>query len=112
MIVFIEGKQYEIKEPSPSTLKKYGLSLNDWKEILTQQGYKCPICKRVLEKTTNIDHYHVRNWRKMTPEHRKLWVRGVTCWFDNKNYMAKGITIEKSKAVTEYLEAFERRKPK
>lgn len=111
MIVYIEGREVEIKEPSPPTLKKYGLALNDWKEIVCQQGYRCPICTHVLDKTTNIDHYHIKNWKKLPADIRKLFVRGVTCWYCNKNYLAKGITLERSQNVTAYLMKFEKRKP-
>ena len=112
MIVFVEGKTYAIKEPSPATLKRYGLSLNDWKEILAQQNYSCPICGNVLNKTTNIDHFHVRHWNKMSAENRKKYVRGVTDWYCNKNALYKGISIKKLQATIDYLSRFEKRKPK
>lgn len=112
MIVFVDGRQVEIKEPTPVTLKKYGLTILDWREIVSRQGYCCPICKRILEKSTNIDHLHVQGWRRMKPENRKLWVRGVTCWWCNKSFLARGITLEKSRNTTSYLEAFERRRPR
>ncbi len=109
MIVFIEGKKVSIKEPRPVILAKYGLSLTEWKNIVAEQGYRCPICERVLDKTTNIDHFHISKWMSLPPEKRKLYVRGVTCWFDNKNVIAKGITIEKAKRLVEYLERFEKK---
>lgn len=112
MIVFVEGSRYEIREPRPATLKKYGLTLNEWKEIVCQQGYRCPICMNVLCKTTNIDHYHAKQWAKMSPERRKLFIRGVTCWYCNKNAMYKGITIDKVQRTLNYLLTFEKRRPK
>jgi len=101
-----------MKTPSQATLKKYGLSADEYAEIYVLQGGKCPICGNVLSKTTNIDHFHTPNWKKMPPEVRKLYVRGIVDWFCNKNYLAKGITVERSKNVTSYLEKFEKRKPK
>ena len=112
MIVFVDGKKYTIKEPRPATLKKYGLSLNDWKEILAVQGYRCPICLNVLCKTTNIDHFHAQGWSKMSDEKRKLYVRGITDWYCNKNALYKGISIEKLQRTVQYLIDFEKRKPK
>lgn len=112
MIVFVEGTRYEIKEPRKITLDKYGLSLNEWKEIVCQQNYKCPICLNVLCKTTNIDHYHAKQWGKMSAEKRKLFIRGVTCWWCNKSMLPKGITIEKARRTLNYLERFEKRRPK
>lgn len=112
MIVHVEGRTVNIKEPTPVTLRKYGLSLNDWKEILARQGYRCPICKRFLEKRTNIDHMHVTGWRRMSAERRKLYVRGITCWYDNKVFLAKGITLPKIKNLEDYLSDFEKRRPR
>lgn len=112
MIVFVEGKKYTIREPRPATLKKYGLSLNDWKNIVAEQGYRCPLCLNVLNKTTNIDHFHQKGWAKMPDEKRKKYVRGVTCWYDNKNALYKGVTVEKAKRLVQYLENFEKRRPK
>ena len=101
-----------MKLPSPATLKKYGLSAYEYEQIYTHQGGRCPICENPLDKTTNIDHFHVTGWKKMPPEQRQRYVRGIVCWFCNKNYMAKGITVKKSQNVTKYLKAFEKRKPK
>jgi recombination endonuclease VII len=112
MIVFIEGRRVEIHEPTPVTLKKYGLALNDWKEIVSSQGYRCPICLRVLEKHTNIDHFHVQNYRYMKSDKKKLYVRGVTCWYCNKNMLPKGINVDNARRVVDYLTAFERRRPR
>lgn len=109
MIVYIEGRKITIKEPLLATLKKYGLSLDNWKELLRTQGYRCPVCKRILEKRINIDHNHVRGWRKMTDENRKKHVRGLLCFFCNKYYVGKAITVEKSENVTAYLKRHERK---
>lgn len=111
MIVFIEGQRVEIKEPLSQTLKKYGLQLNDWKEVITQQGYRCPICKRVLQSPV-IDHLHIRNWKKMKSEKRKQFVRGIPCNYCNRRRLAKGMNLEIARNIVEYLEQFEGRKPK
>lgn len=113
MIVFVEGKKYTIREPRPATLKKYGLSLNDWKNIVAEQGYRCPICRRVPSSGIfRTDHVHVQNYKTMKPEKKRLWVRGVVCVHCNRFYLAKGITIEKARGVLSYLIEFEKRKPK
>ena len=112
MIVYIEGKEISIREPRKVTLEKYGLTLNNWKEILATQGYRCPVCGNVLAKTSNIDHFHQRNWKKLPAEKRKMYVRGVLCFFCNKYYVGRSITVQKAKNVVTYLEQFEKRKPK
>ena len=98
--------------PTEITLKKYGLTRSEYLDIAERQNFLCPICKNRLEKQVNIDHFHVANWKKYPANIRKLYVRGITDWWCNKTYLGKGITIEKSRNVTTYLEAFEQRKPR
>lgn len=71
----------------------------------------CFVCGK-MPKTGRlcIDHEHVKGWKKMPPEERKLYVRGLLCWFCNHTYVGRAITIEKSKRVTQYLEGYEARK--
>lgn len=108
MIVFVDGKKYTIKEPRPATLKKYGLSLNDWKNILAEQGYLCPVCKRVLQSPV-IDHLHIRNWKKMVLEKRKKYIRGIPCNYCNRRRLARGMNLEIAKNIVTYLTDFEKR---
>ena len=103
-----------IAYPSPGTLHKYGLTLDDFKRILEAQGGICPICGKVPNPSKRdgkirwvVDHYHRRGWKQLPPEKRKQFVRGICCWFCNKYYLGKAITVEKSKNVTAYLERFE-----
>jgi len=102
-----------IAYPSPGTLNKYGLTLDDFKRILEKQGGVCPICNKVPNPSKRdgkirwvIDHYHVKGWKKMPPEKRKLYVRGICCWYCNRWYTAKGITIEKAQNIVMYLNRF------
>lgn len=99
-----------IKTPSKATLKKYGLSEEEWKAILDSQGSVCFICKK-YPKTGRlcVDHEHVKGWKKMPPEERKKYVRGLLDWFCNHYYLGRGITIEKAKNVVKYLEQYENR---
>jgi hypothetical protein len=103
----------QARVPQKSTLKKYGLNAKEWLSILNAQGGVCAICKRV-SKTGRLvtDHEHVKDWKKLAPEHRKLYVRGQLCWFCNHYYCSRAITVEKAKAVVAYLEAYEERRPK
>lgn len=93
--------------PTQATLNKYGLTREEMRRILERQGYICPICEKT--PTTGrwvIDHEHVKGWKKMPSEKRKLYVRGVTCWFCNRNYLAKAMNKRKAKNIIEYLEAY------
>jgi hypothetical protein len=100
-----------IRIPSKATLKKYGLSEQDWTDILRSQGNVCAVCHK--EPSTGrfvTDHYHVRGFKKMIPEEKRKYVRGILCTHCNRFYLAKGITIEKAKNIVKYLELHESRK--
>lgn len=98
--------------PSLATLKKYGLSLEEWQAMADAQGHACYVCHQVPTKgRLCIDHEHVKNWKKMPPERRKLFVRGLLCFRCNTTYVGRSITVERSRRVTQYLEAYEARKP-
>lgn len=98
--------------PTAATLKKYGLDEQQWLTILKAEGWVCPICKK-LPSTGRfvVDHDHVKGFVKMPPDQKRLYVRGVTDWFCNHSYLGRAITVEKSRNVTAYLEAYEARKP-
>lgn len=94
-----------MKPPSAKTLAKYGLTAKEWLAILAYQGGVCAVCKLVPKSgRLNVDHDHVRGWKKLPPEKRKIHVRGLLCYWDNKTLVGRGITVDKSKAVTAYLE--------
>jgi hypothetical protein len=114
--------------PTPTTLGKYGFghgpaALNevpamDWLLLLDSQNSVCPICKKVPtpNKSTGkvrfvIDHEHVRGWKAMPPEQRRLYVRGLTCWYCNHAYLGRGITVAKAKGVVDYLSRYLERRP-
>lgn len=96
--------------PSKATLKKYGLDDQGWDDIAQRQGYACGVCKQ-LTKTGRlcIDHEHVKNWKKMPPEQRVLFVRGLLCWRCNTTFVGRGITVERSQNVTSYLVNYQQR---
>jgi hypothetical protein len=96
--------------PSPATLKKYGLSEADWRSILDRQGGVCAVCHQEPKKgRLCIDHFHVKKYKKLPPEERAKWVRGLLCWRCNTTFVGRGVTIERSRSVTDYLVAFEDR---
>lgn len=98
--------------PSKTTLAKYGLSEAEWIEILNRQGGVCYVCEK--EPTTGrlcVDHYHEPGWKKLPPEKRKLYVRGLLCFWCNKTYVGRAITVRKAERVLEYLKEFEARRP-
>ena len=101
-----------LQVPKKATLSKYGLSLEEWQEIAARQGYVCAVCKK-LTKTGRlcIDHFHAPKWKKMPPEERKKYVRGILCFLCNTTFVGRGVTVDISKGVVAYLEAFELVRP-
>lgn len=96
-----------IQVPSRATLKKYGLDSESWLCILQSQGHVCAICRKVPKTGRFVtDHAHVPKWKAMKPEKRRLYVRGLTCWWCNKTYLGRAITAEKAMNVVLYLRAF------
>ena len=97
-----------ISVPSVATLKKYGLSEAEWAEILDRQGAVCAVCKKAPSTgRLCIDHDHAKGWKKMPPEKRKLFVRGLLCWVCNHYYLGRGISITKAENVVLYLKRYQ-----
>jgi hypothetical protein len=93
-----------LRPPSALTLRKYGLTLVLWLELAKRQNHVCAVCRK-LPKTglLNIDHEHVKGWKKMLPEERVKWVRGLLCHWCNRTYCSRGITVERAQNVITYL---------
>jgi hypothetical protein len=99
-----------IREPKKATLARYGLTLEEWRTMLEAQGGVCYVCEREPPSgRLCIDHFHVKGWKKMPPERRKLFVRGLLCWTDNHYLVGRGANVPKARRVLQYLEAFEAR---
>ncbi len=102
--------QYTVVYPREITLRKYGLTKEDYKEHWARSGGVCPICAKAPKNGRfNIDHEHVKGWSKMPPEKRKLYVRGLVCFFCNRYYLAKAININKAANIMDYLSNYELR---
>lgn len=90
--------------PTKATLRKYGLSLDEWLAIYRRQNGCCGICKQPFgDKRANVDHVHIKGWGKMPPEERKHYIRGLLCYFDNKFLVMRGVTEGRLIAAAEYL---------
>ena len=100
-----------MKTPSQATLRKYGLSEDEWVKMWQDQGEMCPICER-SDAPLVIDHEHVRGWNKMKPEQRKLYVRGIPCSWCNRWIIGRGATHKNLRNGYLYLYGYEMRKPK
>jgi hypothetical protein len=97
--------------PTPGTLARYGLSLDEWRALLDAQGGVCGVCgMEPVQHRLVIDHEHVRGWKIMPAHRRKLYVRGLTCWWCNKTYLGRGLTIAKAEGVVRYLKRYAERR--
>lgn len=93
--------------PSRETLKKYGLDLIKWVSIVQSQGGVCAICKKLPKSgRLHIDHEHVKGWKKMRPEARASYVRGLLCWYCNFNHMGRNMTLDKAENMVKYMENY------
>lgn len=97
--------------PSDRTLVKYGLSEKDFKRIGKRQEWKCPICERRFSDTVKpvIDHEHIKNWKKLIPNQRKRYVRGLLCAYCNLRRVGRGINLKIAENVVAYLKSYHER---
>lgn len=98
--------------PTPATLKKYGLSLEEWQAMADAQEHKCFVCQQEPKQgRLHVDHEHIKMWKFMKAEERKLFVRGLLCMFCNYRLLGRGMTIEKASKIVEYLQGYSKRRP-
>ena len=74
-------------------LNKYGITGEEFRTILKQQGSKCPICNRDISKNLSVDHNH------LTGE-----IRGLICNNCNLAMGNAGDSPKILRALADYLE--------
>ena len=89
--------------PASSTLAKYGLSLSEWTAMYDEYDGACHCCGAEGRRLV-IDHDHVRGWRDMPPEERKVHVRGLACPSCNHFVLTRYADAEKHRQAAEYLD--------
>lgn len=104
-----EARRRGVRIPVKRTLAIYGLTVEAWLGIMQRQGWKCPICLKT-EALWNLDHQHVPGWKKMPPEQRAKYVRGILCWYDNKRHAPSNMSAADAKRLAAYLEKYEARR--
>jgi len=103
--------------PSKATLKKYGLSEQEWIVLYNKHDGRCYICgvpfdgsdRGGKERLACVDHEHVNGFKKMSPEDKKKHLRGMLCYQCNRLVAQKSNTINKMYKAIEYLERYESR---
>jgi hypothetical protein len=82
---------------------KYGLTEAEYNLMLNAQGNVCAICKKPSKRLC-IDHEHVKGWKNLPDNERKLYVRGILCWQCNLHRVGRN-TRANIQAVYDYLNA-------
>lgn len=91
------SKRYDVKQRAKDSQlkKKYGISLENYKEILEKQNYRCAICKRHYQDfKMNLAVEHC---------HRTGAIRGLCCSYCNTGLAAYHDKPEYFKAAAKYL---------
>ncbi len=103
--------EYKVHPPKVTTLKKYGLTRQEWIAILLRQDMVCAVCHKAPKSgKLNVDHEHVKGWKKMSAPERKKYVRGLLCFVCNFRYLSKGMNLDRARHTVSYLSAYESRK--
>lgn len=78
------------------TKRMYGISLNEARQIFTEQGSKCAVCEKMLmeNKGWHIDHCHETNK-----------VRGVLCHHCNTAIGLFGDDVKNMERAIKYLKS-------
>lgn len=95
-IAFLARLRYQKnsqKELDRIRLNKYGITGEEFKEILKKQGLRCPICNRIITKNPSVDHDHATGK-----------IRGLICNNCNLAMGNAGDSPERLRAMADYLE--------
>jgi Recombination endonuclease VII len=104
-----EAERRGIRAPTPATLRRYGLTADEWLGLLKAQGWKCPVCLKTTGVRWVTDHRHVPGWRNMPPEQRKRFVRGICCSFCNHRRVHSYLTATQAQRIADYFKKAEER---
>lgn len=106
-----EAERRGVRVPTPATLRRYGITAEEWLEMLADQDWVCPICQKA-KVIWNVDHEHVPLWKKRPPSERCIFVRGILCAGCNYQVVHSHITAETAQRVADYLKKYEERRNK
>lgn len=107
----MEAFRRGITPPAPATLARYGLTSEEWLELLAAQGWMCPICDKTGKDVKwNTDHEHARGWEKMKPAEKKRYTRGVLCAYCNYRRVHSSISANIAQRIATYIAKYEARR--
>jgi hypothetical protein len=106
-----EAARRGIRPPGAATLRRYGLTADEWLALLAAQDWRCPICHKTGAGVTwNTDHDHVPGWKNKAPAERKRFVRGVLDAYCNHRRVNSRMSAEEAQRIADYLAAYEARR--
>lgn len=102
-----EWRQKHNEGSRRTRLAWYGITEDEYAEILAVQGGVCAGCKRPPSDTRNldVDHKHQRGDKRCEPLERAAHVRGLLCHRCNRGLGLMGENPETLRRLADYLEA-------
>lgn len=85
----------------------YGMTSNEYDEILKLQNGVCWICQRPPKEGGNklaVDHLHSKGEKKRNPREKRGRVRGLLCWHCNAALGKFDDSVTKLRRAADYLE--------
>lgn len=77
----MKKKQSKDKQKNKRLYQTYGITLKDWNRIYKKQNGVCWICQELPKsKILCIDHIHIKGYKKMKPEEKAKYIRGLLCF--------------------------------
>ena len=102
-----------IRQPLPVTLRNHGLDIPQWQRMIdacprdSHGNAGCMACgKRPKNLILNIDHEHVRGYKRGSDEFKQKHHRGLVCHMCNRYRLARGATPEVLHGAAIYLERY------
>jgi hypothetical protein len=106
-----EAARRGIKPPGPATLRRYGITAEEWLTLLAAQGWRCPVCHKTGAAVKwNTDHDHVPGWKAKPAHERAAYVRGVLCAYCNHRRVNSRMSATEAQRIADYLAAYEARR--
>lgn len=79
----------------------YGITYEEWQQMLKDQNNVCWMCKVMPNNgILCVDHLHQKGFKKMPPEEKRKYVRGLLCFSCNTGFAR----IERRKNPRQLLE--------
>lgn len=81
------------KEKDKRLQKLYGITLEEYKIKLKEQGNICCVCKKQQPRLC-VDHIHVKGFKNMPSEEKRKYIRGICCFMCNTGFKSFEKTVD------------------